>query len=69
MGKCFGKGIIKLIIVIVEEYHCYYVKNFIQYSFLKVNSIRRHNYWGSHRGFRRNRSTTGQVFCIHHVVV
>jgi len=40
------KLVMKLIIVILKEYHSYYLYywNFIQYSFLNVNFIRRRNY-------------------------
>jgi hypothetical protein len=39
-----------------------YIHNFIQYSSLTVNSIHGRNYWGHQYGFRRNRSTTDQIF-------
>jgi len=45
-----------------------YIQNFIKHPALKVNSIYRGNHWDHQCGFRRNRSTTDYILCIHQIL-
>jgi hypothetical protein len=64
----FTRRMIKLTVVIIEGYHCYqlHTKLFPIFSVLSpyVDEI-----IGDHQcGFRRNRSTTDQIFCIRQIL-
>jgi hypothetical protein len=63
-----ARGAMKVTAVIIEEYHCNQLHTkFIPYSFLKIKSIYTliDEIIGDHQcGFRRNRSTTDQMFSL-----
>jgi hypothetical protein len=61
--------VIKLAVVIIEEYHCFQLHtNIFQYPSLKVKS-QADKIIGDHQcGFRCNGSTSYQIFCIRQIL-
>jgi hypothetical protein len=60
----------KLTVVIIMGYYCYQLhKKVVQYPSLGVKSIHTDEIIGDHQsGYRRDRSTTDQIFCSCHIM-
>ena len=61
----FIRRVIKLIVVLIEVYHCVnYIQNFTPHPAVKVSSIWRGNCWGLSVWILAN-LTTYHIFCTH----